>query len=620
MYFRISIDPGGEKYLGFAKKKLNQLKERLAGVLDLGKQHFPVEGFNIYIAFQNGIDEIQIKGIVTYRLLLIYIRDTSSEADGYDYQLSYVTSGGAKGKDYRALMYTFDRSLTSLKSAGLMGDGLTISDDGLNLTVQSGVGGYVADLPSIFVIDNTIDYAANTPTAWGTSMTYFDDQTRMVGTNMVSDWVKSANGTYQEDKSKGLRVGGAARHNYRSVNGNIVACFFRLKQAYAGNGPMWRELALQPEDSFYQLWENQITYRINPESPDINGAAIGTDYITGSLNDGTYAWKTFQRIYIFDENNALVKVVSNKWTKGGAQTYSFRLNLTVTNRWYADFYEWDGHNWANAGVRFSYTTDNFVYQGTTDINDDEVTRTEVLQVGGTVIETLTYKETRYMQGNPNDGALLTWTPGANPTMPLVSTSGTSLIWDGLSYVGGSGDGPSAMSGSVSGPGIFAEVMNTEAGALSHNTGLPTVRAIPVVIGCKLESTQTGDRDLHIEALDNYDGANNFIVMYRYQKGIKTTGLTLIPNTNDGSTPQLQPPVVTGDKGKIQRFIYYKTKNGGGNKIDLGNADIQHCSCQIYNPKKSSSLQYNEENQAVMNKNHSPKSRQKVLLRRRLISL
>ncbi|MBF0555408.1 MAG: hypothetical protein HQK96_12785 [Nitrospirae bacterium] len=86
-----------------------------------------------------------------------------------------------------------------------------------------------------------------------------------------------------------------------------------------------------------------------------------------------------------------------------------RLNFTVTNRWYADYYEWNGRDWVDAGVRFSYTTDTWVYQGTTDIDDDAVTRTEVLQVGGTVIETLTYKETRYMQGNPNDGALLTWT-------------------------------------------------------------------------------------------------------------------------------------------------------------------------------------------------------------------
>ncbi|MBF0488653.1 MAG: hypothetical protein HQK98_10880 [Nitrospirae bacterium] len=53
-----------------------------------------------------------------------------------------------------------------------------------------------------------------------------------------------------------------------------------------------------------------------------------------------------------------------------------------------------------------------------------------------------------MQGNPNDGALLTWTPGATPTMTLVSTRGKSMVFDGIMDVGGSGDGASSMTGSV----------------------------------------------------------------------------------------------------------------------------------------------------------------------------
>ncbi|MBF0488462.1 MAG: hypothetical protein HQK98_09900 [Nitrospirae bacterium] len=395
----------------------------------------------------------------------------------------------------------------------------------------------------------------------------------------MANWVKSANGTYQEDKTKGLGVGGAPRHNYRNVNGNIAACFFRLKQTYAGNGPLWMELALQPVDQYYQLWNNQITYRINPESPDINGAAIGTDYITGSLYDGSYAWKLLHRIDIFDENNALTLAVSNKWTKGGAQTYSFRLDLTVTNRWYADYYEFINNSWVRTRANFSYTTDEFVYQGTTQIDDDAVTRTEELRVGKTLIESLTYYETRYMQGNPNDGATFIWTPGSTPPMTLVNTSGSSLVWDGLSFVGGTGDGAISMTGSVSGPGMFVEMMNTES-YVNQATGRTQVRAIPVVIGCKLESTQSGDRDIHVEALDNYDGANNFIVMYRYTKGIKTSGLTLIPNTNDGTTPELQPPVVTGDAGKVTRFIAYQTKAGGLVKIPLGTGDFRHCTCQM----------------------------------------
>ncbi|MBF0555568.1 MAG: hypothetical protein HQK96_13600, partial [Nitrospirae bacterium] len=291
----------------------------------------------------------------------------------------------------------------------MMGDALAISDTGLTLNVQSGDGVYAAQLPSIFVYNEMIDYAEFTASSWSSTLLVLDQQ-RVVGSSHISDWTKiQANGTYKyaEDTAQFITMPGS-RHAYTSGSGGyITACMFKNRQALLGTGVMYRELSLFPEDEFYQLWKNEIAYKATPEDKDyITGNLIGSDYITGVPWQTGYNWMTWQVIDIFDKDNALVKIVSNYVPKGGTVQYPYTLNFTVGSRWYLD----------RTPPVLSTTSETWVYNGQTAVNDTTCKRTERLMVGGMEIESAEYEESEY------DSSRLDWTPGATPAMTSVSKS------------------------------------------------------------------------------------------------------------------------------------------------------------------------------------------------------
>ncbi|MBF0517612.1 MAG: hypothetical protein HQK97_10960 [Nitrospirae bacterium] len=494
-----------------------------------------------------------------YYLLLVYIRNTSNEPDGYEYRLVYdkLASGG----DYRTLVYLFDKQLTKIKATGLMKGKLTISDTGLTLNVQSGDGVYAAELPSIFVYNDTIDYAEFMKTSWRSSLTVLYQQ-RIVGSYYVSNWTKTGS-QYTEDRTQFTRMSGS-RHAYTNgSDGYINACMFKNRQDLLGTGVMYRELSLFPEDEFYQLWNNDIAYKTKPDdSAYIAGQSIGSDYITGTPWQTGYTWMTFQVIDVFDKDNALVKTESNIIPKGGSAQWPYTLDLVVTSRWYTANLE---HALGHGGPEYDFwtTTETWQYNGQTAIFDVLCIRVERLMVGGVEVEKAEYEETRY------DSNQLDWIPGATPAMTLVSQSGDAH--------GGYGDGAAAAVGSVTGHDKFNAELKVES-FINPSTGRENVRWQPVSIGEKHSSSKSGYRDIHVMAFDNMDGANNFIIIYK-KTYVYYLDSNDTPNVNDGTTPI--PVIVRIDKPAVASFhIAYKTKTGGLTKIGISGGDIRAASCQI----------------------------------------
>jgi hypothetical protein len=138
-----------------------------------------------------GYDSIIVLSPRGKGLYLIFIRDTSNEKDGYEYELVYDDNPDKKGKDYRALLYNFPEDMSNITANGYMPKGaLTIGDTGLTLNAQSGNGVYAAELPSIFTYNDTIDNAEFSKSAWGSVRLLFNIQTRIVGTYYISNWLK----------------------------------------------------------------------------------------------------------------------------------------------------------------------------------------------------------------------------------------------------------------------------------------------------------------------------------------------------------------------------------------------------------------------------------------------
>ncbi|MCG6551651.1 MAG: hypothetical protein L7F77_04940, partial [Candidatus Magnetominusculus sp. LBB02] len=387
---RLDID-GGQMYLPFAKRKLQEMK-RLMSMrgITVDNRVIDVDEAEIFVQSIPGFDYIRItERPAKPGILLIFIRDTSLEPDGCDYQLVYDTSNGRNGKDYRALLYRLNDKGgdVELSPDGLMGDGLSVTDTGLTLNIQSGGGVYAAELPSIFVYNDMIDFAEFKLTAWGSILTLLNQQ-RVVGSRYISAWTKAQVGTaykYAEDASQFMRMS-SSRHAYTSgSDGYINACMFKNQQSLLGTGVMYRELSLTPEDSFYQLWKNEIAYKTTPDDTGyISGKLVGSDYITGTPWQTGYNWETYQVIDIFDKDNALVKVVSNLITKGGNQLLPYTINLTVRSRWYIEI-----------PPTFFTTEDTWVYNGQTAVLDTTCVRTERLMVGDLEIESTQYEEYRY---------------------------------------------------------------------------------------------------------------------------------------------------------------------------------------------------------------------------------
>ncbi|MBF0517892.1 MAG: hypothetical protein HQK97_12430 [Nitrospirae bacterium] len=491
---RLDVEAGAESYLTFAKKKLREMKYFMA-MRDISIDNRVIDADDAVIFVQSipGMDYIRITAKPgATGILLIFIRDTSLEPDGCGYELIYDTSGDNNGKDYRALLYRLDdtNDPAQLSPDGMMGDGLIISDSGLTLNIQAGSGVYEAELPSIFVYNNMIDYAEFMRTSWSSTLEVLYQQ-RIVGSSYVTGWSKTqTDGKYAEDPTQLIRMPGS-RHPYSSgADGYIDACMFRNQQSLLGTGVMYRELSLTPEDEFYQLWKNQLTYKAKPDdSGCITGTLIGNDYITGTPWQTGYRWMTFQVIDIFDKDNALIKIESNVIPKGDNIQWPYTINLSVTARWYLD----------KTPPVFYTTTATWIYEGQTAIFDITCNRIERLLVGGTEIESAQYKETRY------DSAPLNWIPGAVPAMTLVSQSGDAH--------GGFGDGAIAASGGITGYGKYNATLNVET-FFNASTGRDNVRWQPISIGEKHEGTKVGYRDIHVMAFDNGNGANNFMIIYK----------------------------------------------------------------------------------------------------------
>ncbi|MBF0487800.1 MAG: hypothetical protein HQK98_06535 [Nitrospirae bacterium] len=661
---RISIDPGGEKYLGFAKKKLNQLKERLAGVLDFGKQKFLFDGFRIYISFQNGIDEIQIKGIVKYGLVLIYIRNTNtasislaftgllsgavlkvaaaklfnylnidSKSDigvnvlaqqrtiivpnissiakaksiqsdisafgitteivgidsesgnaniGEDYGLVYDDATvGAKGGDYRALTYSFDKDLKKLTPTGLIGKSLlSIADTGCTLVVQSGQGKYLAELPSIFAIENNITNCEGLKTSWTSTITFFETQDRIVGSRYINGW-KSTSAGYKEDKTTFANYT-SARHGFRSEKGIIKTGWYHVEQVFHSSiAPLIEDMALYVTDEHYQLWDSYINYRTTPSGNIIRGALIGSDYITGELGvqPPTYKWKLHQPIDIFDENNCLTLVTTNEWVDSNSKLADYSLDFTATNRYYYENIEYAlGHGGPEYG--FYEIDSTYHYSGKYPVLDDTVIRTEKIMLGNETIFSCYCTIKREIQGNPGDGISFVWTPGAIPVMTLVSEGAAPLGQDG-NPISGYGDGMRGATGAVSGYGIFNETI-APVGFTNPTTGRGNVRIPPVVIGFQSASSEKGTRNLKVLVIDNSNGINNYIMICQYDQ-IDLTNTYLIPNTNDGSYAS---PQVKTKGGKIGTYVvikYVSPKSQGviyAPSISSSHTQISGVSCQI----------------------------------------
>ncbi|KWT73773.1 hypothetical protein [Candidatus Magnetominusculus xianensis] len=652
-FLRLSIDPGGEKFLKFAKKKLEQLKKRWEGALEIAGDEYNLDGFSLRISYSPYEDTIQIRAESTPAVIyLIYVSantagmvinitvtpptagtgytvgdvltlsggkgatvqvnsvggngsvtnvslitagmgytktgytsttggngtgcvieiDTISEADPY-YQLRYDPPPNGIGGDYRVLAYTVDAG--ALKAAGTTVRGLTISDSGTSLVIQSGSGVHNAVLANVYTYNETIDAAEFGNTGWNSVVDIFA-AARYVGNPYDYNWSKKEvtnNGKnivkYIPDKTKMIIGNSAARH-WMGIgsDGYINQCMFGRKDSLLGTGVISQELGLIPQQ-FYQLWKHEISYRVTPESDIVTGAFIGDDYQVGTLgvDSSGYSWKLHFPIVVIDKDNALVKTVANSWSKGGNKPYPYQINLVVTNRWYLDrtppvFYE---------------TTDTWRYDGTTHIEDDAVTRTEILTIGGLEIERLTYTETRYVSGNASDGISLTWTPGAFPPMTLVSSSGDAH--------GGFGDGVSAASGSISGPGQFNATLHTYS-FYNPSTGRDNVAWYNVIIGIENEFTKNGERDLHVMAYDcmsgysksgSYSATQNFIVFYKKSK-VNFYHRIYVPNSTDGTWPSVTTEL-QNDPVTTEYYMAYQVNGGGLQKINIG-SDIRVPSCQI----------------------------------------
>ncbi|MEO5361081.1 MAG: hypothetical protein H7843_11645 [Nitrospirota bacterium] len=557
---RLDIE-GGEVYLPFAKNKLREMK-RLMTMRGISIDNRVIDAGDAEILVKSipGMDYIRITGKAKARILLIYIRDTSTEPDAYGYELVYVTAGEDSGRDYRALLYKYDDSSddeAALTPDGMMGDGLTISDTGLTLNIQSGAGVYAAELPSIYVYNDTIDNAEFMKTSWSSTLVVLYQQ-RIVGSHYVSNWTKTqVNGKdkFIEDAAQLMRISGS-RHPYTTdSDGYINACMFKNQQTLLGTGVMYRELTLFPDEEFYQLWKNEIAYKSTPQdSSYVTSKLIGSDYITGTPWQTGYSWKTHQVIDVFDKDNALVKIESNKIIRGGNVQHPFTLNLEVTNRWYLD----------STPPVFFTTSDTWVYNGQTAIFDVLCKRTERLMVGEMEIEETQYEESRY------DSNRLDWIPGAIPGMTLVSHSGDAH--------GGFGDGAVSASGGMTGPGKFNAALKVEE-FLNTATGRNNVRMWPISVGERHEAGKEGYRDIHVMAFDNMDGANNFIIIYQ-KSYVYFMESSDTPTVNDGTIPDpvirhISNPTVT------TYYIVYRIKNSGLIKKTLSGA-IRAASCQINN--------------------------------------
>ncbi|MBF0457249.1 MAG: hypothetical protein HQK99_05075 [Nitrospirae bacterium] len=564
---RLDIE-GGEVYLPFAQHKLREMKSLMAmRGITVDNRRIDADDAAIFVQSIPGMDYIRITGTPPIgRIMLIFIRDTSKEQKGDKYRLVYNTSGDNNGKDYRALRYRLDGSgnAVDLNPDGMMGDELTISDTGLTLNVQSGDGVYAAELPSIFVYNEMIDYAEFEPTSWSSILLVLN-QLRIVGSRYVGSWAKTQSDNqytqsdnqykYTEDTTQFTPMPGS-RHPFTSgSDGYITACMFKNQQTSLGTGVMYRELSVVPEDKLYSLWKNEIAYKAAPEdSGYITGMLIGNDYITGTPWQTGYNWMTYQVIDVFDKDNALVKIVSNVIPMGETIQRPFTLTLVVSNRWYLD----------RTPPVFYTTTDTWVYNGKTAINETACKRIEKLVVGGLEIETTDYEE------SVSDSSGFYWVPGAIPAMTLQSQSGDAH--------GGYGDGAIAATGSISGPGKFNASLKVET-FFNTATGRENVRWLPISIGEQHDVKKTGYRDIHVTAFDNSNGADYFIIIYK-KSYVYYTASSDTPNANDGTIPapvteeKTEPTVITYS-------IAYKIKGGFVIKTNL-TGDIRATSCQINN--------------------------------------
>ncbi len=668
---RLNIQPGSENYLPFAKKKLGQLKERLAAdSFSLCNQRIIVDDdkeTEIFVQSAAGIDYIRItqkSETLKKRLFLIYVSGNSqgvitginptanhsganyhvgdiltivddygkngtikvlavdssghvstvalntagvrytkgiklttggagygckieitsaTELDPY-YELLYLPPPNGIGGDYRVLVYSFDDDFEELKPAGSVLEGLHISDTGTGLNVQSGQDVYYAVLANIYTYNETIDNAEFMDTGWNSTVLIFGAN-RIVGNSYDYTLAKKevAIGDtivikYIPDKANMIKTGSPSRHWYvLGPDGYVEQCMFFRKQQLLGTGVINQELSLIPEQ-YHRLWKHEIGYRATPESPVSTGALIGSDYQIGTLgaDSSDYQWKLHYILAAIDKDTALVKTVENNWTKGGSKPYSFTINLTVTNRWYTD-----------PGGQWYWTTDTYIYNGTTYIEDDEVVRTEILKIGGIEIENLTYTESRYMQGEAL--APFVWIPGGWPGMTLVSHTGDAHggYYDGVESAGGS---ISSIVPKYNASLVVYQLPNPHDGRRSD------AHWESITIGTKGEFKKSGERDLHVLTFDTspgYDGLNagggsplnagggsplrNFIIFYVKSK-VNYLNLLETPNVTDDR--QAVPIRQTIDD-PVQTTYYMAYRTGGGAliKTDLGN-DIRVASCQI----------------------------------------
>jgi hypothetical protein len=483
------------------------------------------------------------------------------EADPY-YELKYIAPPDGIGGDYRVLIYSFNpKEFKGLTAAGTSLSGLSISDTGTSLAIQSGTGIHVAILANPYTYNETIDNAEYQKTGWNSTVQIFGND-RTVGNGYDYNLVKQDTATgikYVPDKTSMVKSGSPSRHGYViGSDGYVEQCKFSRKQTLLGTYPMWRELSRIIEDPFYQLWSNRIVYKKTPADNDyIDGTLIGNDTAEGTPETEGYKWETFQNVGIFDKDNALVKIERNNNTKGPAYSYPFTLGLVISDKWTDD----NGH--------YSFTTTTYRGDFTTQVVDRACTREEEIRIGTNILEKTSYEETDYGSNG------FVWIPGGFPAIPAVSTTGDR---NGYTYW----VGVDSASGGISSPlskynmPLVTFIYKPPPGS-SHLSWSVSWHVIQ--IGAKHEATKIGDRNLHVTAFDNYHGAENWIVMYK-KDTIAYKDTDDWSNANDGTAP-VHIKIVGVATVTAKYYIAYKIKGDSVVKKEIG-SDCQHHSCQINN--------------------------------------
>jgi hypothetical protein len=257
----------------------------------------------------------------------------------------------------------------------------------------------------------------------------------------------------------------------------------------------------------------------------------------------------------------LVKVERNINTKGQAETYEFTLDLTVIARFSGDPYP-----------TWSYNTT--VYQGKFNVQvlDRACTREEELRIGNEVIVATSYEETDY----GSDG--FTWIPGGWPGLGTVSSTWVYGVPPGGLYFSNT----VSMSG-----GISSSLSKYNASVMTYTyypppgsyLMTPSPAPYAIQIGGKQEATKIGSRNLHVTAFDNYDGANNYILMYK-KDTLYYRSTNEWSNVNDGTAPVYTTTTVNDDT-ETTHYIAYKIKDKSIVKSSKV-GDYRVHSCQIHN--------------------------------------